>query len=358
MRKAPCLGLVLLVMVGGGVKAAPATDAHLSGAQAALDSGNATQARHLADMALGEADVMPLQRARLLYNRGIAHELLGRHQAALADFTAALQVQVLPVEERAQALLQRGFLLDSLGRLPEAIKDYSAAATLKTSSAATALNNRANIHRRQNRLAEARRDYLASLSMGNARPQFTYYGLGQIAEAQHDKAAARGFYAKAVGADPGYRLASERLAELGGPPETAIADPGVVTLRPPSQPPRVVLKPPPSDRIVLRPPGRKPRPSTSSPGPGLRPALDTPVGGPAGPEVQLGAWRSEAEARAGWERLRKAAGALLEGLTPRVVAADLPGKGRYYRLRTATHDPAGLCASLRAVGRDCMRARD
>jgi tetratricopeptide (TPR) repeat protein len=245
-------------MLGGGAKSAPATDAHLSGAQAALDSGNAVQARHLVDTALAEAEVTPLQRARLLYNRGIAHELLASHQAALADFTAALQGQVLPQEERAQALLQRGFLLDSMGRLPDAIKDYSAAAALKTSSAATALNNRANIHRRQNRLTEARRDYLASLSLGSARPQFTYYGLGQIAEAQHDKEAARGFYAKAVGADPGYRLASERLTELGGPPETAIADPGVVKLRPPSENPPLVLKPPPLNRIVLRPPGLAP----------------------------------------------------------------------------------------------------
>lgn len=358
MRKAPCLGLVVLVMLGGGAKSAPATDAHLSGAQAALDSGNAVQARHLVDTALAEAEVTPLQRARLLYNRGIAHELLASHQAALADFTAALQGQVLPQEERAQALLQRGFLLDSMGRLPDAIKDYSAAAALKTSSAATALNNRANIHRRQNRLTEARRDYLASLSLGNARPQFTYYGLGQIAEAQHDKEAARGFYAKAVGADPGYRLASERLTELGGPPETAIADPGVVKLRPPSENPPLVLKPPPLNRIVLRPPGRKPSPSRLLPGPGLRPALDAPMGGAAGPEVQLGAWRSEGEARAGWEKARKAAGEVLEGLTPRIVVADLPGMGRYYRLRTATSDPLGLCTRLRAAGQDCMRARN
>jgi tetratricopeptide (TPR) repeat protein len=355
MAKAACLGLIFLAMAASIARAAPATDAQLSGAQAALDSGNATQAKHLVDTALGEGDVTPLQRARLLYNRGIAHELLGSPQAALADFTASLQTPVLPAEERAQALLQRGFLLDSMGRLSEAVRDYSAAAALKTSSAATALNNRANIHRRQNRLTEARRDYLASLALGNARPQFAYYGLGQIAEAQHDKDGARGFYARAVGADPGYRLAVERLAELGGAPETAIAGPGVIKLRPPSQAPPVVLKPP-SDRIVLRPPARKPQPSRAPSGPGLRPALDAPAA--AGPEVQLGAWRSEAEARAGWARAVQASEGALDGLRPRIVAADLPGKGRYYRLRTATPDPSSLCSSLRAAGQDCMRARD
>lgn len=360
MAKSACLGLIFLAMAATVARSAPATDAQLSGAQAALDSGDATLAKHLVDTALAEGPVTPLQRARLLHNRGVAQELLGSHQSALADFTAALQLQVLPAEERAQALLQRGYLLDSLGRLADAVRDYSAAAALKTTSAATALNNRANIHRRQNRLTEARRDYLVSLGMGNARPQFAYYGLGQIAEAQHDKESARGFYARAVGADPAYRLAAERLAELGGPPETAIADPGVVKLRPPSQAPPVVLKPP-SDRVVLRPPGRKPPPSRAPPfrpssGPGLRPALDAPAG--AGPQVQLGAWRSEAEARAGWERAVRASGRALDGLAPRIVTADLPGKGRYYRLRAATPDPSGLCASLRAAGQDCMRARD
>lgn len=337
MRKAACLGLILLAVVAGGAQAAPATDAHLSGAQAALDSGNAAQAKHLVDTALGEGPVTPLQRARLLHNRGVAQELLGSHQEALVDFTAALQTQALPAEERAQALLQRGYLLDSLGRLADAVRDYSAAAALKTTSAATALNNRANIHRRQNRLMEARRDYLASLNMGNARPQFAYYGLGQIAEAQHDKGAARSFYARAVGADPNYRLASERLAELGGPPQTVGADLGVVKLRPPP---------------------RNPQPRRAPPGPGLRPALDTSVRAASGPQVQLGAWRSEAEARAGWSKALGASGGALDGYTPRIVMADVPGKGRYYRLRTGAPDPAGLCASLRAAGQDCMRVRD
>jgi tetratricopeptide (TPR) repeat protein len=356
MRKAACLGIIFLAALSSVARAAPATDAQLSGAQAALDAGDAAQAKRLVDTALGQGQVTPLQRSRLLHNRGIAHELLGNHREALADYTAALQTRALPAEERAQALLQRGFLQDSLGRLDDATRDYSAAVALKTTSAATALNNRANIYRRQNRLVEARRDYLAALGMGNARPQFSYYGLGQIAEARHDKEAARGFYARAVGADPGYRLAVERLAELGGPPDAAIADPGVVKLRPPpSRQP--VLKPPVTGQIVLRPPPGKAAPRKGSPGPGLRPALDA-AAGPAGREVQLGSWRSEAEARVGWSRAVSLSGGALDGLTPRIVAADLPGRGRYYRLRTTTPNPASLCETLRAARQDCLRAGD
>jgi len=358
MGKAVCLGLIFLAALASVAHAAPATDAHLSGAQAALDVGDAAQAKRLVDTALGEGAVTPLQRSRLLHNRGVAQQLLGAHQEALADFTAALQGSALPAEERAQALLQRGFLLDSLQRLDEATKDYSAAAALKTTSAATALNNRANIYRRQNRLVEARRDYLAALGIGNARPQFSYYGLGQIAEARHDKEAARGFYAKAIEADPGYRLAAERLAELGGPSEGVIADPGVVKLRLPRSA-AVVLKPPPTTgQIVLRP---SPKPVTrkAASGPGLRPALDAAAAAkPARQEVQLGAWRSEAEAQTGWRRAVARSAGALDGLAPHIVTADLPGKGRFYRLRTATSDPSGLCASLQAAGQDCLRARD
>jgi tetratricopeptide (TPR) repeat protein len=357
MGKAVCLGLIFLTALASAGRAAPATDAHLSGAQAALDVGDAAQAKRLVDTALGEGAVSPLQRSRLLHNRGVAHQLLGAHQEALADFTAALEGRALPAEERAQALLQRGFLLDSLQRLGEATRDYSAAAALKTTSAATALNNRANIYRRQNRLVEARRDYLAALGMGNARPQFSYYGLGQIAEARHDKEAARGFYARAVDADPAYRLAAERLGELGGPSESVIADPGVLKLRPPRAA-GLVLKPPPSTgRVVLRPPARPVSRKPAS-GPGLRPALDAAVAKPGRAEVQLGAWRSEAEAQAGWNKAVTRSGGALDGLAPHIVAADLPGKGRYFRLRTATPDPAALCASLRAAGQDCLRARE
>ena len=38
--------------------------------------------------------------------------------------------------------------------------------------------------------------------------------------------------------------------------------------------------------------------------------------------------------------------------------ADLPGKGRYYRLRVVAPDGRQLCAVLTAKGLDCIPARD
>lgn len=334
MGRAAVLGTVLVTAFLAVARAAPATDAYLTQAQTALDVGDAAHAKRLVDAALGEGPMTSLQRARLLHNRGVAQELMGAHGEALADYTGALNLQALPPEERAQLLLQRGFLLDSLSRWSEAVRDYSSAAALKTSSAATALNNRANIYRRQKRLTEARRDYLAALGAGNARPQFSYYGLGQIAEARQDKEAARGFYTQAVSADAGYRLAADRLAELGGPLEGVLTPPEVVKLRPPSQ-------------AVPRQAGSRPR---------LRPSMD----GAASPQglriAQLGAWRSEAEARAGWEKARAAA-TELKGVPPQITAVDIPGKGRFYRLRVVTPHSGTLCASLRAAGQECWPAR-
>lgn len=393
---------VWAVMAGlaPAVHAAPAS-VLIAEVQAALDKGDATQAANLAETGLRDAS--PAEHGRLLLYRGLARELLGDTDAAVSDFTLALTGSALPPEERAQALLQRGFLRDGLGKLEAAAADYTAVIAMKGDSLATALNNRANIYRRQNRMMEARRDYLAALAAGGGKPQYSYYGLGQVAEALHDTLTARSSYARALAADPDYSLAAQRLAALGGAPEGTLADPDRVTLRAPSPAPAptdaargfkvvtqaskeadgtIVLRPPrprsartaqaespPTDNIVLRPPGTRPRPLAvrNAPPllkkPALRPALDqrsrVPVA--SGPEVQLGAWRSQAEADAGWDKARAKAPGLLGPLRPHIVTVDLPGRGRYYRLRVSP--PAGqsqkaLCDSLVAAGLACIPIRD
>ena len=394
-----CVVAAAGLLLAGHVRAAPSTAAIIAEVQSALDKGDAQHAANLADAALKE-EAGAADRGRLLLYRGLAQELLGGHAEAMRDFTQALETRALPPDERAQALLQRGFLRDGLGRLDEAVADYSAVIALKGEGLTTALNNRANIYRRQNKLPQARRDYLAALTVSGGRPQYSYYGLGQIAEAQHDTMAARGFYAKAVAADPGYALASERLSTLGGPPDGVIPDAVPVALHPPpvGAPPAdargfrvateavkdadgtIVLRAPrPADKdrpVVLRPPRQSqysaarppaptlPPPVRSSRSNGLvlvlRPALDSHVSSDAA-EVQLGAWRSEAEARAGWVKAKSRSGDVLDGLSPHVVTADLPGKGRYYRLRVAPaagQTRAEFCDRLTAQGVTCLPARD
>jgi hypothetical protein len=412
MGKAAWIGILAVAMAGlvcaTTVHAAPASIL-IAEVQAALDKGDAGQAANLAETGLKEAS--PAERGRLLLYRGLARELLGATDAAVTDFTQALASNGLPPEERAQALLQRGFLHDGLGKLELASADYSAVIAMKGDSLATALNNRANIYRRQNRLMEARRDYLAALSAGSGKPQYSYYGLGQIAESLHDTLAARSSYARALAADPDYSLASERLAALGGAPEGALANADKVTLREPAPvaPPAdaargfkvateagkepdgtIVLRPPrprggdsnrqspnypSSENVVLRPPGAQARPIAQrtvraapppSPKPALRPALDQRERAPVqasvsagGPEVQLGAWRSQAEAEAGWDKAKARAPGILGSLRPHIVTVELPGRGLYYRLRvgSAGQSQKALCDNLKAAGVACIPIR-
>ena len=388
MGKFTWMGMIAAASMALPAWSAPVTEALIAEAQAALDRGDAQHAASLANDALKEEGVSPDERGRLYLYRGLAEELLGSHDPAMRDFTAALDGSALPVEEREQALLQRGFLRDGLGRLDEAARDYTAVVALKGDSLATALNNRANIYRRQNRLADARRDYLAAISAAGAKPQYSWYGLGQIAEAEADTGRARFFYAKAVAADPGYALASQRLEALGGPPENSIA----------SSQDRIVLHPPASAPTSARAARategaggaralRKVNKSTAVPSPGhavpdqgrqasgghesgdklaLRPALDqasriaqarNPPSG--GTEVQLGAWRSQDEANAGWNAAKARAGGVLNGFSPHIVTADLPGKGRFYRLRigvAAGQSQSDFCANLSAKGVACFPA--
>jgi hypothetical protein len=77
--------------------------------------------------------------------------------------------------------------------------------------------------------------------------------------------------------------------------------------------------------------------------------------------VQLGAWRSQAEAQAGWAKATAKAGEALDGLSPNIVAADIQGKGRYWRLRvspTVGQSETRFCAVLVAKGLACLPARD
>jgi hypothetical protein len=173
--------------------------------------------------------------------------------------------------------------------------------------------------------------------------------------------------------------ASERLTALGRPPDGGLLDPGErIVLRPPSVQRDGQISEKGRDDIILpRPPPEKkqdasPVAHSSERAPSvrlmpvnqlaLRPALDqsgTSVSG--GAEIQLGAWRSAAEAHAGWDKAKARAGGALDGLSSRVLVVDLPGKGRYFRLRVRSGEgqsAANFCARLEAKALACLPVRD
>lgn len=72
--------------------------------------------------------------------------------------------------------------------------------------------------------------------------------------------------------------------------------------------------------------------------------------------VQLGAFSTEAKARAEWQRISGQFASVLGGLAP-VVSPVKSGAGSLYRLRASTASESaarGICESLRAQGQPCV----
>ncbi|MEI9889083.1 MAG: tetratricopeptide repeat protein [Rhizomicrobium sp.] len=359
------LGIFLSVLLVRADAGPPTVDA----AAVALRAGNASNAVVLATQALADPTLTPQDRARVLVDRGLAHEILGARDAALIDLTEAINSRALPSPELARAYYDRGVTLDELGRTEDAAGDYSAAIRIEAKFSA-ALNNRANAWRRLGKLDAARADYLASIAAGNPRLEYPNFGLGQVAEAAGQPERARGYYRAALAANSQFALATERLTALANaqPPSGTAASP-VNRVSAPDTP--VVLRPPPGTPssadgpVVLRPPAIHLRPpvarraSPPAPGLDLKPAFSE--GSSKNQTVQLGAWRSETDATDAWNRIIATGGNLLAGLSPQVVPIDLPGKGRFYRLRAGPVSRGvapGLCEALRAKNLECIVVRD
>ena len=336
---APDAGPIVLIRPAAGP--AEAVDAVAE----ALKAGDPARAARLASLALDRHDLEPRERAQVLLNRGLAQQQQGGREEALADFATALAIKSLLPDERARVLFDRGVVLDELGRSDQAIADYTAALKLVPAMPA-ALNNRANAYRRLGRFAEARRDYEASLTAGNQAPQFSDYGLGQIAEAQGNPLAAQDYYEKALAADPNYELAKERLAAISMSQASFVLHPPVAKPSVRREHAAAVA------RVSFEPADTIPE---------LRPAILGNFATARDERVQLGAYRSEGEAAEGWNRLAAQADGLLAGLTPHIVTVDLPGRGRYYRLRAGPLEHGGaaaLCQRLAARGLACISVRE
>lgn len=274
----------------------------------------------------------PHAAASALFNSGILHERLGQNREAVADFTHALAMRGLSRSDRVRAIFDRGVAYDALGDVKSALKDYSEAIHLD-SRFAPAHNNRANVYRRIGLFREAKRDYLAALSCRDVSPEYPYYGLGQIAEKEGKTDTAREFYQKALKANPGYLLASRSL--------WALKD---------QAPPRA-SRPVARDEVHPHP--------AAAPMPRLRDAI---LGRSTAPmQIQLGAFRDQAQAMAAWSRITAADSAALENQSPQVTSVDLPGKGRFWRLRTAVGDvkeARRICAELSVHNIACLPVRD
>ncbi len=230
-----------------------------------------------------------------------------------------------------RSLIQKGHASERLGQKPDALADYTLAiesSALAGEDQVQVLFDRGRLLESMGRPRDALADYNAALFLS---PDFAaarnnrdgiYVQLGRIAEVQGDFAGAREFYNQARAASPHFGPATER--------------PGALAV------------------------GRE------SIGSGRGAPAAGNIGGPSADghrreaQLQLGAWRSEQKAMQGWDHARALARDVLEGAAPRIIAVDLPGTGRFYRLRVTLTQTgsSGLCRALAAKGLDCLLVHD
>jgi hypothetical protein len=133
--------------------------------------------------------------------------------------------------------------------------------------------------------------------------------------------------------------------------------------------PQVATKPPAQlGGTHPAPAAAAPAPKTAAVSPPLKPAALKPVAEtPAKPAasgsylLQVGAFKSDAEARAAWTTYQSKHAALLNGFGPDVQKVDLGEKGTWYRLRIASFSDkdaaTALCDRLKSQGGNCFLAK-
>jgi len=138
-------------------------------------------------------------------------------------------------------------------------------------------------------------------------------------------------------------------------PVAATPAPKPVAVTPPPVAPKptpVTPKPAPVQQAVATPPPA-PKPAPAETAPASAPPAGTGL-------LQIGAYKSEAEANTAWKTYKGKHAALLSGLSPDVKQVDLGAKGTWYRLRIVAgskDDAASLCTKLKAEGGDCLLAK-
>jgi cell division septation protein DedD len=120
--------------------------------------------------------------------------------------------------------------------------------------------------------------------------------------------------------------------------------------------------PPPAKTAAAASPAAVPSAAKPAPVPVSPPAASVPPteSKNGGWVVQLGAVRSEAEARAAWNHLKSLHKDELSGLDDDIVRVDLGAKGIYWRIRGGPLDEAQarlLCATLTKQDQGCLIAR-
>ena len=164
----------------------------------------------------------------------------------------------------------------------------------------------------------------------------------------------------------------DTMAATAPPPAvtTPKPTPAPAAITPKPTPVPAAATPKPIVSTVPKPPVTTPAPVVAKPTPAATQAVVTPTPAPAKPPpaatpttapapsgalLQIGSYKSEADANTAWAAYKAKHGALVSGLSPDIKQVDLGAKGTWYRLRIA--GGKALCEKLTADGGACISTK-
>ncbi|HEX3673375.1 MAG TPA: SPOR domain-containing protein [Rhizomicrobium sp.] len=188
-----------------------------------------------------------------------------------------------------------------------------------------------------------------------------------VAETQSDRSSALKVYEQPAPPDQDSGDADsvpQPPTETKPAPQAAAAPPPVAqTTTPATQEPAIEAPPLPKPKpLVAAPPQQlvTPKPKPVEAAPLATPAMTSTPAATGSYVLQIGAYKSEDEAKSAWKSYQRKH-PMLGGYEPDVKQADLADKGTWYRLRVGafpTKDAAAaLCTRLKADGGDCLLAK-
>ena len=188
----------------------------------ALQAGDADAAVADYTKAIDSRELPPDVLANALLNRGLAYQRLNEHEFAIDDYTAALRIDALSGKVRALALYNRGLSYQRLERNALAMEDYTSALFLDASFS-HAYYSRGTLLRDSGQYLFALADFDKALRYDYPDPARVYVAEASTFEKLQRTADARDALQKALAAKPGYEPALQRLAALQGAPAAEVA---------------------------------------------------------------------------------------------------------------------------------------
>lgn len=208
--------LVAIASLATGGPPARAEGADLTTAHAALARGAIAEAITLYTELLQQGSLSGQPLAIAYRERGIAQQKAGFARHAIADYTNALWLDVLPSQLKAETYLGRAVAYLELGQLDRADQDFVQAINNDPGSA-EAQFGRGTVRRLQGRPREALAHFDRALKLGHPRPAFVHFSRGLTFEALGTHDAALEAYKQAAALAPGLEMVREKLADFGQP---------------------------------------------------------------------------------------------------------------------------------------------